>query len=120
MHTLQVDELHNAVYSNDGEDSNVYWFTQAMVRYNPDVVKTHSSQTVPIVFLGKHTFKTPGKQLEFYCIRNGPNELKLSGLAETAQLIQLWEELWLDIVPGTEAGLRLYSIATLWLTSNVP
>lgn len=28
---------------------------------------------------------------------------------ETAQLIQSWEELWMDIVPGTEAGLRMYS-----------
>lgn len=32
-----------------------------------------------------------------------------SFLSETKQLIQSWEELWLDIVPGTEAGLRLYS-----------
>ena len=31
-----------------------------MVRYNPDVVKNHSSQSVPMVFLGKHTFKTQG------------------------------------------------------------
>jgi hypothetical protein len=31
-----------------------------MVRCNPDVVKNHSSHTVPIVFLGKHIFKTPG------------------------------------------------------------
>lgn len=30
-------------------------------------------------------------------------------LVETTQLIQSWEELWMDIVPGTEAGLRLYS-----------
>lgn len=28
---------------------------------------------------------------------------------ETAQMIQSWEELWMDIVPGTEAGLRMYS-----------
>ncbi len=30
-------------------------------------------------------------------------------MTETVALIQAWEELWLDIVPGTEAGLRVYS-----------
>lgn len=29
-------------------------------------------------------------------------------VSETDYVIQAWEELWLDIVPGTEAGLRLY------------
>lgn len=33
-----------------------------MVRQNPDVVKNHANHTVPIVFLGKHIFKTPGIQ----------------------------------------------------------
>lgn len=29
-------------------------------------------------------------------------------VAETAQLIQSWEELWLDVVPSTETGLKMY------------
>ncbi|KAK4005791.1 hypothetical protein OUZ56_010915 [Daphnia magna] len=84
-----LETLENRYLEAEDEDSRLACMhtLQAMVRYNPDVVKNHSSQTVPIVFLGKHTFKTP----------------------ETTQLIQSWEELWMDIVPGTEAGLRMYS-----------
>ena len=57
-----------------------------MSRYNSDLVKNHAPRTAPLSFLGKHTFKTP----------------------ETAAEVAAWEELWLEIVPGTEAGLRLY------------
>jgi len=32
----------------------------------------------------------------------------LNCIAETDYILQAWEELWLDVVPGTEAGLRLY------------
>lgn len=85
METLETRYLEA---DNDEESRLACMHTlQAMIRYNPDVVKNHSARAVPIVFLGKHTFKTP----------------------ETASLIQSWEEIWLDLVPGTESGLRMYS-----------
>lgn len=57
-----LETLENRYLEAEDEDSRLACMhtLQAMVRYNPDVVKNHSSQTVPIVFLGKHTFKTPG------------------------------------------------------------
>lgn len=76
------------------------------MRHNPDVVKNHANKVVPIVFLGKHIFKTPGISsiilLHYQHINN------IAYYAETAQLIQSWEELWLDIVPSTETGLKMY------------
>jgi proteasome component ECM29 len=58
MKTLENRYLMEA----EDEDSRLACMhtLQSMVRYNPDVVKNHSSHTVPIVFLGKHIFKTPG------------------------------------------------------------
>lgn len=84
-----LETLESRYLETEDEDSRLACMhtLQAMVRHNPDVVKNHAAKTVPVVFLGKHMFKTP----------------------ETASLIQSWEELWLDVVPGTEAGLRMYS-----------
>ena len=105
-----METLENRYLEADDEDSRLACMhtLQAMVRYNPDVVKNHAGQTVPIVFLGKHTFKTPGNHLRLNVYRHF-SQMLLIAFAETRQLIQSWEELWLDIVPGTEAGLRLYS-----------
>ena len=57
-----METLENRYLEADDEDSRLACMhtLQAMARYNPDVVKNHSSRTVPIVFLGKHIFKTPG------------------------------------------------------------
>ena len=105
-----METLENRYLEAEDEDSRLACMhtLQAMVRYNPDVVKNHSSHTVPIVFLGKHIFKTPGNNVaSFYILKE--KLIFVSEFTETTQLIQSWEELWMDIVPGTEAGLRMYS-----------
>ena len=79
---------------------------KAMVRHNPDVVKNHANRAVPIVFLGKHIFKTPGTRFET-SFTLFPFDTTIEP-TETAQLIQSWEELWMDIVPSTETGLKMY------------
>ena len=76
-----------------------------MARYNPDVVKNHAAQVAPIAFLGKHSPKTPGK--DPYSIQRIPTEFMLVFI-ETESSVAAWDELWLETVPGTEAGLRIY------------
>jgi hypothetical protein len=67
-----METLENRYLEAEDEDSRLACMhtLQAMVRYNPDVVKNHSSHTVPIVFLGKHIFKTPGNFVtSFYILK---------------------------------------------------
>ena len=53
---------------------------QAVTRHNPDVMKSFAATALPISFL----------------------------TAATADILQVWEEVWLEGTPGTEAGIRLY------------
>ena len=85
-----------------------------MSRHNADVLKAHAVRTAPIAYLGRHTLRAPESvrfllfSLEFFfsfvCLDLGVVAQK----AETEPLAVAWDELWLDIVPGTEAGVRLY------------
>ena len=59
---------------------------QAVTRHNPDVMKSFASSALPISFLAMHQEKT----------------------AASSDLLQVWEEVWLEGTPGTEAGIRLY------------
>jgi len=59
---------------------------QAVNRHNPDVMKAHASLAMPIAFLAMHEEK------------NGSNN----------EILEIWEEVWLDGTPGSEGGIRLY------------
>lgn len=64
------------------EDSKVsvaYTF-QAITRYNPDRMKAHAVQAMPLAFLAMHGIENP----------------------------DIWEEIWNEGTPGTESGIRLY------------
>jgi len=72
------------------EDENsraaVAFTFQAINKHNPDVVKNMSTAAMPIAFLAMHEEKTP----------------------ETADILEVWEEVWQDGTPGSEGGIRLY------------
>ena len=59
---------------------------QAVTRHNPDVMKSFASSALPISFLAMHQEKT----------------------ASSSEILEVWEEVWLEGTPGTEAGIRLY------------
>ena len=59
---------------------------QAVTRHNPDVMKSFASSAMPISFLAMHQEKTTA----------------------SSDILQVWEEVWLEGTPGTEAGIRLY------------
>ena len=59
---------------------------QAVTRHNPDVMKAFAASALPIAFLAMHQEKT----------------------AASSEILQVWEEVWLEGTPGTEAGIRLY------------
>lgn len=59
---------------------------QAVNRHNPDVMKAYASSAMPIAFLAMHQEKT----------------------STTGEVLEVWEEVWLDGTPGSEGGIRLY------------
>ncbi|XP_056020008.1 proteasome adapter and scaffold protein ECM29-like [Ostrea edulis] len=61
----------------------------AISQYNPDVLKRHAALALPLAFFAMHE-KEPEDQ------------------DKTEKKTSVWEEVWLDATPGTEAGLRLY------------
>ncbi|XP_058950151.2 proteasome adapter and scaffold protein ECM29 isoform X1 [Pocillopora verrucosa] len=62
---------------------------QAVSRYSPDVLKRHAAKALPAVFFAMH-----GK--------------KATASSSSSSNDSLWEEIWLENTPGTEAGIRLY------------
>ncbi|TRY72263.1 hypothetical protein TCAL_11939 [Tigriopus californicus] len=61
---------------------------EAINQQNADKMKTHAAQALPIVFLAMHEEKRADNENE--------------------ELLQIFEEVWLDCTPGTEAGIRIY------------
>jgi len=59
---------------------------QAVNRHNPDVIKAYASSAMPIAFLAMHEEKNP----------------------TNTEVLEVWEEVWLDGTPGSEGGIRLY------------
>lgn len=59
---------------------------QAVTRYNPDRMKAHAAQAMPLSFLAMHEGKTESN----------------------AEILDVWDEVWTDGTPGTESGIRLY------------
>ncbi|XP_068677297.1 proteasome adapter and scaffold protein ECM29-like isoform X3 [Montipora foliosa] len=63
---------------------------QAISRYSSDVMKHHAAKALPAVFFAM----------------NEKKNTQASGNAYPSDSI--WEEIWLENTPGTEAGIRLY------------
>ncbi|KAB7502624.1 Proteasome-associated protein ECM29-like protein [Armadillidium nasatum] len=76
---------------------------RSMHLQNGDVMKNHASNAMPLVFLAMHAQKN------------------IDGTDPTG--VEIWEEIWTENTPGTEAGVRLYlneiiSICDLALQSS--
>ena len=65
---------------------------EAVNRHNPDRLKAHAAQALPVAFLAMHEEKRRADS------DGGDNE----------DILEIWEEVWSDGTPGTEGGIRLY------------
>ncbi len=81
-------------YMESGEASSseqkkmaVVYTYEAINQHNPDRIKSHAAQSLPLVFLAMHEEKEPGMN---------------------DAVLEIWEEVWSDNTPGTEGGIRLY------------
>ncbi len=91
-------------YMEKDEESTrlaVAYTFQAVTRHNPDKIKAHAAQAMPVAFLAMHEAKTESN----------------------ADVLEVWDEVWSDGTPGTESGIRLYlpeivSILTVALESQ--
>lgn len=71
-------------YMEEGRDKTAVAYTlQAVARANPDRLKENASQVIPLVYLAMHEEKD-------------------------SDVLEVWQEVWSDTTPGTEAGTRLY------------
>merc|ERR1719341_3095950 len=78
-----------AWYMEKEDDANraaVAFTFQAVNRHNPDVMKSYASSAMPIAFLAMHEEKN----------------------TNNTEVLEVWEEVWLDGTPGSEGGIRLY------------
>ena len=82
-------KLRNWYLEKDDEASRnaVAYTFDAVNRHNPDKIKSSGSQTMPVAFLAMHEE-----------LRKGEND----------EILEIWEEVWSDGVPGTEGGIQLY------------
>ncbi|KAK3091483.1 hypothetical protein FSP39_020174, partial [Pinctada imbricata] len=70
----------------------------AMSTHSPDILKRHATLAMPLAFFAMHEKKS-GK----YTFMKKKRLKKHSD-----DNLSIWEEVWLEVTPGTEAGLRLY------------
>ncbi|XP_020604939.1 proteasome-associated protein ECM29 homolog [Orbicella faveolata] len=86
-----IDKIKNWYFEKEDEGLRLACglTLQAMSRYSPDVMKRHTAKALPAVFFAMHEKKTTAGS------SSSSNE-------------SLWEEIWLENTPGTEAGIRLY------------
>ena len=72
------------------EDDTTKWSVaytfQAVSRHNPDRMKAHAAQAMPLAFLAMHEAKSE----------------------DNSEILDVWDEVWTDGTPGTESGIRLY------------
>ncbi|GAB1605474.1 proteasome adapter and scaffold protein ECM29-like [Argonauta hians] len=60
----------------------------AISQRSPDVLKRHASQLMPFIFFAMHEPKSLSK--------------------DSGSTLSVWDEIWFEITPGTEPGIRLY------------
>ncbi|KAL3868785.1 hypothetical protein ACJMK2_041546 [Sinanodonta woodiana] len=65
----------------------------AISQQNPDILHRHAALAMPLAFLAMHEQKST-------------EAVGVDG--DSSGSLSLWEEVWLEITPGTEAGIRLY------------
>ncbi|XP_021353886.1 proteasome-associated protein ECM29 homolog [Mizuhopecten yessoensis] len=63
----------------------------SMSLHSPDILKRHATQAMPLAFFAMHEQK--------------PEEEKSKSPEDS---LSIWDEVWLEVTPGTEAGIRLY------------
>ena len=96
-------KLRNWYMDKDDESSKwaVAFTFQAVTRHNPDRMKAHAAQAMPLAYLAMHEPKSES---------NG-------------EILDVWDEVWTDGTPGTESGIRLYLkeiVALLTVTLESP
>jgi len=87
-----IDKIKNWYFEKEDEGLRLACglTLQAMSRYSPDVMKRHTAKALPAVFFAMHEKK------------------KTEASNSSSSNESLWEEIWLENTPGTEAGIRLY------------
>ena len=75
---------------------SVAYTFQAVTRHNPDKMKAHAAQAMPLAFLAMHETKSETNE----------------------DILDVWDEVWTDGTPGTESGIRLYLKELVALLSN--
>ncbi|XP_060085987.1 proteasome adapter and scaffold protein ECM29-like [Ylistrum balloti] len=63
----------------------------SMSQHSPDILKRHATLAMPLAFFAMHEQK--------------PEEQKSKNPEDS---LSIWDEVWLEVTPGTEAGIRLY------------
>ena len=75
---------------SEDQDPSAKWSVaytfQAITRHNPDRMKDHATEAMPLAFLAMHEAKTE----------------------TNSDILEVWDEVWTDGTPGTESGIRLY------------
>ena len=75
---------------SEDQDPSAKWSVaytfQAITRHNPDRMKAHATEAMPLAFLAMHEAKTE----------------------TNSEILEVWDEVWTDGTPGTESGIRLY------------
>ncbi|GFO03251.1 proteasome-associated protein ecm29-like protein [Plakobranchus ocellatus] len=83
----------------ESEDSNAHHACsvtlQAMARHAPDILRRHAKDAMPLAFFAMHEERKK---------EDGEGGGGSRRLEETSD----WEDVWNEITPGTEAGIRLY------------
>ncbi|GFS17153.1 proteasome-associated protein ECM29-like protein, partial [Elysia marginata] len=90
----------------ESEDSNAHHACcvtlHAMARHAPDILRRHAKEAMPLAFFAMHEKR----------------ENVEGGSGKRAEESSDWEDVWNEITPGTEAGIRLYLPEIVDLLSN--
>lgn len=68
----------------------------AISHHNPDILKRHAALVMPFVFFAMHEQKDAEKEPD----------------------MNIWDDVWFEITPGTESGIRLYLTEITEILSN--
>jgi proteasome component ECM29 len=78
-------------YMEKGDDASAWavaYTFDAINRHNPDRLKAHAAQALPVAFLAMHEEMRPARENE--------------------EILEIWQEVWSDGTPGAQGGTRLY------------
>ncbi|XP_044163962.1 proteasome adapter and scaffold protein ECM29-like isoform X2 [Acropora millepora] len=97
-----IDKIGNWYFEKEDEGLRLACglTLQAISRYSSDVMKRHAAKALPAVFFAMNEKKNK----------------QASGDSNSSDSI--WDEIWLENTPGTEAGIRLYLEEIVSITCN--